>query len=261
MFFVSGVQISNGAKEYRYAESDQELAQAEAHYAYSADTNEQTVADAIKELESRGYTYDQSFAILMKEIESFKKEKREQDPKKIVRYFNAKAGLKQKPENRKISVRLAPLAQAISYADWSRLTTGEKIMIASNPVAGLKTNALGNTAYIYTQQKFGTNGLGDRSDGYRHAIWNALMTRDINRAWADGYATAHEDKTWAELNTRDTDGYFKYQHRTMDLNNNRVGRDVIAWYEFFFNCSDATVQNRISAKLINTSGNIIWLHN
>lgn len=47
----------------------------------------------------------------------------------------------------------------------------------------------------------------------------------------------------------------------MDLNNNKVGRGVIAWYEYSFNCSDATVTSRISAKLTNKSGGITWLHN
>jgi hypothetical protein len=104
-------------------------------------------------------------------------------------------------------------------------------------------------------------GLGDKSDGYRHGIWNALMTRDINRVWADAISTAHEDRPKTELEAKQADGYTGYQHKAMDLNNNKVGRSVIAWYEFSTNCSDSTVKSRISAKLTNKSGEITWLHN
>lgn len=221
-----------------------------------------TIEDVKKELEKKGYPIDNKFYALCKEIEAYKKSNPSDDSKKVVKYFNSKFELKEKPKKEKLlSFSFGTSAFALSYSDWTRLTTSEKLLIASDPAAALMTNSIKEIAFKWTQEKFGYNGLGDKSDGYRHGIWNALMTRDISRSWAFAYATAHEDKSQAELQKKAADGYYEYQHRDMDLHNNQVGRDQIAWYEFSFNCGDSTVKSRISAKLTNKSADIIWLHN
>ncbi len=86
------------------------------------------------------------------------------------------------------------------------------------------------------------------------------MTRDISRAWAEAYGNAHENVSQSVLQQKDVDGYYRYQHKAMDLSNNNVGRSQIAWYEYWFNCSDSTVKSRISNKMTNKSGGITWLH-
>jgi hypothetical protein len=220
------------------------------------------IEDVEKMLNDRGYSINKEFAQMCKEISKYKDANPVIDTKDIVKHFNYKAGLKEKPKKVKLfSFSFGVSAFALSYSDWTRLTTSEKLLIATDPKAALMTDSIKDIAFKWTQEKFGNNGLGDKSDGYRHGVWNALMTRDISRAWADAYATAHEDRSQQELNRKAADGYYEYQHKSMDLHNNQVGRDQIAWYEFFFNCSDSTVKSRISAKLTNKSADIIWLHN
>ena len=50
------------------------------------------------------------------------------------------------------------------------------------------------------------NGLGDRSDAFRHGIWNAEMTVLIGSEKAELFATAHEDK---DTTGNESDGYTK----------------------------------------------------
>lgn len=52
----------------------------------------------------------------------------------------------------------------------------------------------------------------------------------------------------------------KKRHREMDLHNNKIGRDLVGTWEFSFNLSDSTLKKRISSKLTNNNGGIIWLH-
>lgn len=222
-----------------------------------------TVEDAKKMLEDKGYPIDKNFISMCKEIEEYKNEQSEDDLKEVVKYFNSEAGLKEKndEDKSKLSFNFGVNVCALSYSDWTSLTSAEKLLIASDPKAATITNSLQKLAFDWTQSKFGYNGLGDKSDGYRHGVWNALMTRDISRSWAKAYATAHEDKSQSQLNKKASDGWYEYQHRDMDLHNNQIGRDQIASYEFGFNCSDSTIKSRISAKLTNSSSGIKWLHN
>lgn len=165
----------------------------------------ESVDEAIKNLRAKEYPVDEVFAILCKEIEAYKKTLSVDDPKKIVKHFNQKAGLIEKRSGEKtveLTFGLPAKAYSVSYSSWTKLTTAEKLLVASNPAAALLTNSIQKKAFDYTTQKFGSNGLGDKSDGYRHGIWNALMARDINRAWAEAISTAHEDRPQKELNSK-----------------------------------------------------------
>ena len=62
------------------------------------------------------------------------------------------------------------------------------------PFDALKVNKAKEIATKQTERKFGKNGLGDRSDAFRHGIWNAEMTVLIGSEKAELFATAHEDK-------------------------------------------------------------------
>ncbi len=226
---------------------------------------DKTMEEVVQDLTARDYQFDNDFFEICNQIFLYKKSNKITDPKVVVQHFNKLSGLTEKSNfaNKIVSLSSNSFAEAysISYSSWTKLTTSEKLLVASNPVAALQTNAIQKKAFEYTTAKFGSNGLGDKSDGYRHGIWNALMTRDISRAWAEAIATAHEDRPQSELDAKQSDGYYGWQHKNMDLNNNKVGRGVIAWYEYSINCSDSTVKSRISAKLTNKSGEIIWLHN
>lgn len=293
-FVVSGINISFGdnSVEY-YAESDNELVQAENQLnakvieirdrqikefeknnnsekeakehkdylknlkSYKDFKTNVKVAEIEKELKNNNSLMNLNFVELCKEIEKYEEMNPLVDIKKVVKHFNSLSGLKEK--NQKLACLLSE-SFALSYAEWTTLTTSEKLLIASSPSNALTTNSCKEKAFNYTAQKFGGNGLGDKSDGFRHGLWNALMTRDISRAWAEAYATAHENKTSQQLNTKAADGYYEYQHRNMDLHNNQVGRDQVSWYEYSFNCSDSTLITRISNKLTNKATDIIWLH-
>lgn len=60
------------------------------------------------------------------------------------------------------------------------------------------------------------NNDGHR-DAFRHAYWNALMTREYGRGWAATFGTAHEARPGNEAN-----------REAMDLYNNAVGRSIAA---------------------------------
>lgn len=214
-----------------------------------------------KDLKDKGEFLDSSFVELCKEIEKYKEENPTVAIKEVVKHFNSLAGLKEKPKRKKlVSFSFENTVVALSYSEWTVLTAGEKLLLATNPSKAILTNSCKEKAFNFTKDKFGFNGLGDKSDGYRHGMWNALMTRDIDRSWASTYATAHEDKTQEQLNKKAVDGYYEYQHRNMDLHNNQIGRDQVAWYEVWPFLTDSTLKNRISAKLTNNSNDITWLH-
>lgn len=106
---------------------------------------------------------------------------------------------------------------------WNALTDSEKTLCVKYPFAALKVNEARNIATEQTTRKFGYNGLGDRSDAFRHGIWNAEMTVLIGADKAELFATAHEDK---DTTGNESDGYSKEEHKNMDLHNNAVGRAI-----------------------------------
>ena len=77
---------------------------------------------------------------------------------------------------------------------WNSLTDSEKKLCIRYPLDALKVNTARNIATEQTDRKFGYSGLGDRSDAFRHGIWNAEMTVLIGKEKAELFATAHEDK-------------------------------------------------------------------
>ncbi len=104
----------------------------------------------------------------------------------------------------------------------------------------------------------GENGVGNRSDAFRHAIWNTLMSRDISVEWAEEYATAHEAKSSEELSQVAPDGFSEREHRIMDLFNNEQGRQC--WLECDASgiTSDDDLVDCVKAKI--DSGSLMWLH-
>lgn len=89
---------------------------------------------------------------------------------------------------------------------WNALTDSEKKLCIRYPFDALKVNKAKNIATSQTEAKFGTNGLGNRSDAFRHGIWNAEMTVLIGKERAELFATAHEDK---DVTGTESDGYMK----------------------------------------------------
>lgn len=102
------------------------------------------------------------------------------------------------------------------YDQWTNLTSKEKWLVVTMPWQAYYVNKARNLAWSETQRRFGYNGRNDRSDAFRHAYWNSLMTKYIGAYWAEKWATAHEYGRAAT----DPAG------TSMDLHNNAVGRDI-----------------------------------
>lgn len=137
---------------------------------------------------------------------------------------------------------------------WSALTNEEKKLVIRYPFDALKVNSAKDVAFNATNIQFGYNGLGDRSDAFRHIMWNAVMTMSIGEYKAELFATAHEIPNQEGV---ESDGFSKVEHTNMDLNNNAIGRVI--------GSANLTADNEMLAEIISEEINkedarIIWLH-
>lgn len=137
---------------------------------------------------------------------------------------------------------------------WNALTDSEKKLCIRYPFDALKVNTAKNIANSQTEAKFGFNGLGDRSDAFRHGIWNAEMTVLIGKEKAELFATAHEDK---DVTGNESDGYSKTAHKEMDLHNNEVGRNI---GENNKEASEEEMADIIYQNIYSEETEFTWLH-
>ena len=137
---------------------------------------------------------------------------------------------------------------------WNSLTESEKRLCIRYPFDALKVNTARKIATEQTERKFGYSGLGDRSDAFRHGIWNAEMSILIGSKKAELFATAHEDK---DVTGVESDGYPKTAHRDMDLHNNEVGRNIGGENK---NASEIEMAEVIYLEIYSETTQFIWLH-
>lgn len=137
---------------------------------------------------------------------------------------------------------------------WNVLTNEEKKLIIKYPFDALKVNSAKDIAIEMTNTKYGYNGLGDRSDAFRHTMWNAVMTIKIGEYKAELFATAHEETS---LEGIESDGFSKIEHKNMDLHNNAIGRQIGKANEM---ATNETLANIIYNQIQQGNTNIIWLH-
>lgn len=137
---------------------------------------------------------------------------------------------------------------------WNILTDAEKKLCIRYPFDALKVNSARNIAISQTETKYGYNGLGDKSDAFRHGIWNAEMTVLIGKEKAELFATAHEDK---DVTGNESDGYSKSAHREMDLHNNEIGRSI---GENNKNASEDEMADIIFEAVNLQNSQFVWLH-
>ena len=137
---------------------------------------------------------------------------------------------------------------------WNALTETEKKLLIKYPFDALKVNTAKNIATTQTEIKFGYSGLGDRSDAFRHGIWNAEMTILIGENKAELFATAHED-----INTEgyESDGFLKTEHRNMDLHNNGIGREI---GKNSGSITENELADIIYGNIYSNTTRFIWLH-
>lgn len=137
---------------------------------------------------------------------------------------------------------------------WNALTDSEKKLCIRYPFDALNVNKAKNIATDQTQKKFGENGLGNRSDAFRHGIWNAEMTVLIGKEKAELFATAHEDK---DVSGTESDGFPKTAHKEMDLHNNEVGRTI---GEMNSDASEEELASIIYQDINSGLSQFVWLH-
>lgn len=137
---------------------------------------------------------------------------------------------------------------------WNSLTDSEKKLVVRYPFDALKVNEAKNVATSQTELKFGYNGLGDRSDAFRHGIWNGKMTILIGADKAELFATAHEDK---DITGVESDGYSKEEHKNMDLHNNAIGRQL---GELYSDSTDDELADIIYDAIYVENSEFVWLH-
>lgn len=147
-----------------------------------------------------------------------------------------------------------PLARDGVIDIWNSLTDSEKKLVIRYPFDALKVNKAKDIATTQTESKFGYNGLGDRSDTFRHGIWNAEMTVLIGEEKAELFATAHEDK---DTTGTESDGYLKIEHKNMDLHNNAVGRTIGSAHP---DASESELSDIVYANIYQEQSDFIWLH-
>jgi hypothetical protein len=93
------------------------------------------------------------------------------------------------------------------------ITPEELALTLLYPDAAFKINRNASTAQAETISRFGSNGLNDKSDAFRHTFWLAINTKSVGGFLALSFSTAHETDTPAKFQLE----------KQMDLHNNSVG--------------------------------------
>lgn len=93
-----------------------------------------------------------------------------------------------------------------------QLTAAERALVHEYPIYALMIRDNAVKARTMTISKFGTNGLNDRSDAFRHAFFNCLNAQQIGAAITKLFSDAHEAVPVPIP-----------LERTMDIFNNDVG--------------------------------------
>ena len=201
-----------------------------------AESNLQSKTDLV-------WTSPTIFKELIREIEDIKKEHPVYTEDDILRIMNERHATTHDEEDAKGIIDI-----------WNALTESEKKLCIRYPFDALKVNTAKNIATNQTEIKFGRNGLGDKSDAFRHGIWNAEMTILIGKEKAELFATAHEDK---DITGTESDGFPKTVHRDMDLHNNEIGRNL---GEKNKDASEDEMADIIYQDLYSEATEFVWLH-
>ena len=88
----------------------------------------------------------------------------------------------------------------ILYADheieeMSGLTEEEKLVVRAHPIEAVMAKNASDVASKLTDMYWGENATyydATAANAFKHAVWNALMTRDLGPQMAYNFATAHE---------------------------------------------------------------------
>lgn len=198
------------------------------------------------------------------EIEQLKKENPHLSAEELVEVIDKKMlpSLSNKTLLRKSDV-LSSKSYEEEISKWNSLNTYTKALIVLYPANAYVTSITRQKAIDYTNAWRKQVIVGDKSDAFRHAIWNALMSKYISEAWAYQFATAHEMKSDEELNKVNVDGKLESAHKVMDLHNNKVGRACWKWNDTISYTSDNELISRVKARMKEgkqVDGELYWLN-
>lgn len=127
------------------------------------------------------------------------------------------------------------------YDDYRKLTAAEKVLVKQYPTAAFIINQFNRPmANNFTVQKFGTNGLNDKSDAFRHAFFQAVNTVRVGANLTQQFSDAHETEVPSQL----------IKEKQMDLFNNSIG---IAYgqTQSYPASTPAMIANAIYTKVLN----------
>lgn len=125
------------------------------------------------------------------------------------------------------------------------LTAQEKLLVIAFPAQALSIKANKEPAETETYARFGTNGLNDKSDAFRHAFFNAMNSNDVGFPIAKLFSDAHESEVPTAL----------IKEKQMDLYNNDIGLDI-GFYASALD-SDTYLSDSVFTEL--TNGNLLYL--
>ncbi|MFD1423395.1 DUF6973 domain-containing protein [Laceyella tengchongensis] len=98
---------------------------------------------------------------------------------------------------------------------WYSLTAEEERLVRAYPYEANSVRVCKEVAESLMTSRFSSGFSDGKADAFRHAMWNACMTREIGVALASDFATAHEQ-----------DPNQKATSKEMDLYNNWRGRKI-----------------------------------
>lgn len=131
-----------------------------------------------------------------------------------------------------------------SIGQWTDLGPYQGAVCNSNLINCGKTKVYKDQAESWALNRSGfSNGYnGGKIDAARHTYWNALMTRGINRTWAQDFSYAHEQD-----NVPSND--IGWNLRNMDLYNNDQGQNIGVIYPYT-SYSDAQVESKVRDYMV-----------
>ncbi len=118
------------------------------------------------------------------------------------------------------------------------LTAEEKVLVALFPAQALIIMGNKEPAETETENRFGNNGINNKSDAFRHAFFNAMNSNDAGDFVARKFSNAHESETPQNL----------ILEKQMDLHNNNIGHNIGNNASTFI--SDQELSNLVYQSLI-----------
>ena len=133
------------------------------------------------------------------------------------------------------------------------LTNEEKLVARAHPIEAAIAKNASNVAGELTDDYWGENATNydaTAANAFKHAVWNALMTRDLGYSMARNFATAHEapyygDTTPYKMRYDESIVMTIHDGTVMDLINNERGRKVGQSVPFYYS-NDQVAQAVIS---------------